>query len=94
MPVYSLLANKSIEWSLNISAYKLSEFKTNWNGNCSKLTLSRWHLTQARSNRKLPFLKDAIIVVCYQITDTKSLAFIQSIFKKHGVVGSVHESKF
>ena len=81
MPIYSLLANKSIGCSLNISTYKLSEFRINWNGNYNKLTLSRWHLIQVRSNRKLPFPKDAITVVYYLIADTKSLAFVHSTFR-------------
>ena len=93
MPVYSLLATKSIEYIVNISTHKLSELRINWNGNCNKLTLSTWHLIQTRSNRKLPFLKDAITAVCYLIIDTKSLAFIHPIFKKHSIVGSIYESK-
>lgn len=41
----------------------------------------------------MPFLKDAITVVCYLIIDIKSLAFIHSVLKKHSSVGGIHESK-
>lgn len=91
--VYSLLATKSIKCILNISTCRLSELRINSDRNSNKLTLSRWHLIQTRSNRKLPFLKDAITVVCYLIIGTKSLAFIHSIFKKCSCVGGIHESK-